>query len=362
MLPKVEAVRKTRSGQVQKRGKVNPTHVNVIEYSATTYSEVALTDMSLCNEAKRSNFFKWVDVQGAADADLVKQIGEIFELHPLAMEDVVHRHQRPKFEPYDHHIFFVAHLAKMIKPGDVDDTEVAIFIGPDYVITFMDRYGELLDPVRQRLRKNGARIRTSGVDYLAYAIIDAIVDCYFPVLEDLGDYFQKIEERVVDEPSPELFREMHQLRRELLRLRRSVWPQRDAINALIREENQIVTEPVRVYLRDCYDHSVQIIDVIETYRELISGLVDLYLSSLSNRLNGVMKVLTMISTIFMPLSFLAGVYGMNFKHMPELDHRWGYPAVLTVMFVIFCGMIWFFRKEGWLGKPPPRKKKLKVPT
>lgn len=356
MLPKTDVVRRSRSGQVPKREKAKSTHVNVVEFSPAFFREQALTDLKLLDDVKQSDYFKWIDVQGMADQEVIKRVAEVFDIHPLALEDVVNARQRPKTEAYEKHIFFIVHLIMMIRPGDVSDVQVSVLIGRNYVITFQDRFGEVLDPLRQRLRQGAGRFRNSGADYLAYAIIDAIIDHCFPVLEELGDYFQRVEDRVALHPTPAVFSEVHQLRRELLRLRRTVWPQREALNSLIRDENSFVTESVRVYLRDCYDHCVQIIDVTETYRELVTGLVDLYHSSLSNRLNEVMKVLTVISTIFMPLSFIAGVYGMNFEHMPELKLYWAYPALLLAMLFIGVGMLFFFYLKGWIGSSRSKRR------
>lgn len=349
MLPKNEAIRRSRGGSIRGRAQALPTQVKVFEYSAATLEEFGIVERNQLETLRRSEMFKWIDVQGLKDIEQIRQIGEIFELHPLALEDVMKGGQRPKAEAYPGYMFYITHLTVMLKPGDVDDIQASIFIGPDFVITMLDRYGDVLEPVRDRMRRVGGRIRTSGVDYLAYAIIDVILDHYFPVLEELGEYFQDIEDLITENPDPTVIRELQQLRREVLCVRRSIWPQRDALNTLLRGEDQIFTANVRVYLRDCYDHCVQIIDVTETYRELVAGLFDFYHTSLSNRLNEVMKVLAIISTIFMPLSFLAGVYGMNFKYMPELDDPWGYWIWWLIVLLLGGLMYLFFQRKGWIG-------------
>jgi magnesium transporter len=296
----------------------------------------------------------WVDVDGLGDAGLVRDLGECFGLHRLALADVVHTHQRAKVERYEQHLFIVL---RMLKPGERLDTEqLSIFLGRDFVLTFQEGIpGDCLEPVRERIRRGVGRIRGAGPDYLTYALLDAVIDGYFPLLEAHGERLEALEDEVIHRPDGDCIARIHDIKRDLLTLRRAVWPLRDALGVLLRETPDVIAPETRPYLRDCYDHCVQIIDLVETYRELGSGLMDVYLSSLSNRMNEVMKVLTIIATIFIPLSFIAGVYGMNFSpqasplNMPELDWYWGYPFALALMGVVALGLLCYFWRKGWLG-------------
>jgi magnesium transporter len=231
----------------------------------------------------------------------------------------------------------------------VETEQVSIFLGPGFVITFQEHPGDCFDPIRDRIRKGKGQIRRQGADYLMYGILDAVIDGYFPFLEQLGEVVESLEDEVVEKPTRQTLNRVHEIKRDLLNIRRSVWPLREAINALIREESELVGETTRVYLRDCYDHAIQVLDVIETYRELAGGLMDVYLSSVSNKMNEVMKVLTIIATIFIPLTFMAGIYGMNFEAMPELKWRWSYPVLWCLMVAIAAVMLILFRRKGWLG-------------
>ena len=296
----------------------------------------------------------WINVEGLGDAETINKLGAIFHLHPLALEDVVNVHQRPKVEPYEGYLFCVA---RMIELNDRLETEqVSIFLGPKWIVTFLEDPGDAFDPVRRRLRENRGRIRSSGASYLAYALLDAVVDAYFPVVEMYGERLDELEDQVVSQPDRSTIAHAHQVKRDLRSLRRAIWPLREAINQLTRDDSGLVDPETRVFLRDCYDHTVQIIDLVETYRELDADLTDLYLSSLSNRLNEVMKVLTVIATIFMPMTFIAGVYGMNFNteypwNMPELNWPFGYMFSLVLMALSAAGMVGFFRWMGWVRWP-----------
>ena len=288
----------------------------------------------------------WVNVDGLGDADVLARLGEIFQLHPLALEDVVQVTQRPKVDQYGPHLFLVT---RMVTLGEHVETEqLSMFLGAGFVVTFQQRVGDCLDGVRERIRKGTGRMRTNGADYLAYAILDAVIDNCFPVLEALGERLEDLEDNVIAQPRPQRVGEIHAVKRDLLAMRRVAWPQREAINVLLRGDNPIIAAETRVYLRDCYDHVTHIIDMVETHREMASGLMDAYLSSLSNRMNEIMKVLTIIATIFIPLTFIVGNYGMNFRDMPELHWRYGYPAVWAVMVAIAAGMLWWFRRRRWI--------------
>jgi magnesium transporter len=279
----------------------------------------------------------------------VEKIGTHFGIHPLIMEDILHTGQRPKGEDLGDYLFIVL---KMIyhdeEKDEVIGEQLSLILGPNYVISFQEREGDVFNPIRERIRNAKGRIRKAGADYLAYVLVDAIVDHYFAILEELGGTIESLEEELVTNPRPETLQTIHTLKRELIFLRKSVWPLREVISGLEREESPLITEPTGIYLRDVYDHTIQVIDTIETYRDMVSGMLDIYLSSLSNRMNEVMKVLTMIATIFIPLTFIAGIYGMNFKFMPELEWHWGYPMALVVMLLIVGSMFIYFRRKKWL--------------
>lgn len=295
----------------------------------------------------------WVNVDGLGDAEVIKTIGDVFGLHRLAMEDVVNTHQRPKVEPYQDHLFIVLRMTST--PGRADLEQVSLFFGKDFVITFQERKGDCFDPVRARLQTGRGRIRTAGADYLAYCLADAVVDAFFPHLEYFGDKLEELEADVMDARDLQtLVRRIHDIKRELLGVRRAVWPLREALGSLIREESDLIHAETRIYLRDCYDHAVQLMDMTETYRELASGLMDLHISTVGQRTNDVMKVLTIFAAIFIPLTFIAGLYGMNFDVMPELHWTYGYPFALGVMVVTAIVLLYYFYRRGWLGEAQPR--------
>ena len=294
----------------------------------------------------------WVDLSGLADVSAIEAVGGAFGLHQLTLEDVINVHQQPKAEVYEDYLFIVFRMLSPAQPAHGE--QVSLFIGDNYVLTFQERPGDCFEPVRDRLRRNKGRIRQLGADYLGYALIDAAIDSYFPMLETVGEEIEALEDDVVADPKPVLVDDLHRIKRELLAIRRTVWPTREMLNTLIRDELPQITETTRPYLRDCYDHTIQLMDIVETYREIASSLLDVYLSSLSARMNEVMKVLTVIATIFIPLGFVASLYGMNFDraspfNMPELGWRFGYPFALGVMAAIAGGLIWFFRRRKWIG-------------
>lgn len=309
----------------------------------------------------------WVDVDGLGDANVVGEIGKLFNLHPLALEDVVNVHQRAKVENYESHTFIVI---RMIAAGHahasaeqgVHTEQVSIFLGDGFVITFQEHPGgDCLEPLRRRLRRVSEANRSITADFLTHAIIDAIVDGFFPVLEHLGERIEDIEDRAAVAAGPGVIHEVHAAKADLLVLRRAIWPLREALNMLVRDNLRFISLEIRPYFRDCHDHAVQLMELIETYRELVADSRDLYLSGVSNRLNEIMKVLTVISTIFIPLNFVAGVYGMNFNtekspfNMPELNLKYGYPAALALMAAIAGGLLYYFRVLGWIGGHTPQK-------
>ena len=295
----------------------------------------------------------WIDVTGLGNPQEITKIGELFGLHPLTIEDIGNAGQRPKTEYYDDIVFTVARMISVSPAFEVSSEQLGVVLHRGVVLTFQERPGDCLDSVRNRIRSGVGRIRNVGADYLAYAIIDAVVDSYFPILERYGDEIEVLEEQAVTKPTRATVAGIHSIRRDILAIRRSVWPLRDAINSLIRDENQLITDETNHYLRDCHDHSIRAIDIIEIYRELMAGLMDTYISSSNYQQNEVMKVLTIIATIFIPLTFVAGVYGMNFNsdvspwNMPELHWYWGYPTVIAGMFVVAVALVLFFRQRRW---------------
>jgi magnesium transporter len=327
--------------------------IRVLRYSQAQVTEDEVTDVGQLRSFLQEGTVNWIDVQGFGDEKTIRAIGEVFGLHPLALEDVVNVPQRPKTEVFENHLLWITRMAMPVADAAIQTEQVSLILGRDYLLTFQERHGDVLDPVRTRIRQGKGPIRKSGPDYLAYAIVDAIVDGYYPLLEVFGERLEGLEDEIVATPHASLLQRIHHIKRELLALRRAVWPQRESINSLIRDESEFVSTAICTYLRDVYDHCVQIIDVVETYRELAGGLMDVYLSSVGNRQNEVMKVLTIMASIFIPLTFMAGIYGMNFDNMPELHSKWAYPILLLAMVVVAVGMVIHFRMKGWLGAAPP---------
>lgn len=293
----------------------------------------------------------WINVDGLGDVEVVRRLGELFGLHMLALEDVLNNHQRAKVEQYGDHLFIVA---RIIEGGArMDSDQLAIFLGDRFILTFQHLAGDCLDPLRERIRRGRGIVRTSGPDYLAYAMLDSVVDSYFPILEGFGEEIEDLETTIAESPTRVMIPKIHGLKRRLLVMRRAIWPLREALHVLVRDPIPLIQPDTRIYLRDCADHTFQIMDLVETYRELTSDLLDLYHSSLSNRMNEVMQVLTVIATIFIPLTFIVGIYGMNFDtkaspwNMPELEWYWGYPAIWAVMLAVTGGLLHFFRRKGW---------------
>lgn len=296
----------------------------------------------------------WINVDGLHDVSVEEKLGAHFNIHPLVIEDILNTDQRPKMDILDDYIFIVL---KMLTYNDETKAlgveQVSIIIGNNYVITFQETIGDIFDPIRDRIKLNKGRIRKAGADYLAYSLIDAVVDNYFKVLENIGDEIEVIEEELVTDPRPETLQKIHALKREMIFLRRSVWPLREIIGNLEREETPLIKESTSIYLRDLYDHTIQVIDSVDTFRDMISGMLDVYLSSISNRMNEVMKVLTIFAAIFIPLTFIAGLYGMNFNtadsplNMPELNWYYGYPFALGLMAAVAISMLIFFKKKKW---------------
>ena len=324
------------------------------------YNEVKSTRKSVavpeeCIPYLDTESVSWIDVQGLGSEDILQRLGRVFKLHPLLLEDIVNVPQRPKVEEYDSQLLIIA---RMVIPKDKGagffGEQVSFVLGKHYLLTVQEEpEHDCFESVRVRIRTNKGLIRKHGVDYLVYTLLDALIDGFFPVLEGYSDEIEALEDEVIVNPTRQTLKKIYRVKRELLALRRAIWPQRDAINILIRDSNDFISDEVRVYLRDSYDHTIQVLDMVETYRELAAGLMDVYLSAVSNKMNEVMKLLTVISTIFIPLTFIVGVYGMNFDpaksplNMPELNWYWGYPVCWALMIAIAAGLVFFFWRQGW---------------
>jgi magnesium transporter len=333
-----------------------PPAMRLIAYSEDRMEERTLTRAEELKEFLREGAWKvvWLDVDGLGDAAALEAVGGAVDLHRLSLADVAHPYQRPKVEDFGKYLFVVVRApTRSADPAQALDTEqISLCLGARFVLTFQEtaKPGDCFDAVRERIRRSSGTIRQRGPDYLAYALLDAAVDAYFPVLEELGERLDALEQAAMARLDPQTMRHLHAVRREFLTVRRAAWPLREAMGSLHRDQTALITDATRPYLRDCYDHTVQIIDLVETGRELGASLMEMHLSMASHRMNEIMKVLTIITTIFIPLSFIAGVYGMNFDVMPELRWRYGYPAVLTVMTVIAGVMVFGFWRRGWIGR------------
>ncbi len=329
--------------------KVETTRLTVIDYTEDGYEEKEVASIEECFPYKDTPSVSWINVDGIHDTEIIEKLGQRFELHPLVLEDILNTGQRPKLEDAESYILL---LLKMLcyesKSDMVRAEQVSVVFGRNFVISFQEQRGDVFEAIRERIRKNRGRVRKAGADYLAYALVDAIVDGYFVVLEKIAEAVEALEEEVVARPSPPTLRSIHRLKTEMLFLRKSVWPLREVISGLERGGSPLICESTGMYLRDVYDHTIQVADTMETFRDMLSGMIDTYLSSVSNRMNEVMKVLTIIATIFIPLTFVAGIYGMNFQYMPELRWPWAYFGVLGLMGVIVLLMIRYFKRKDWL--------------
>ena len=321
--------------------------VTVFRYSTTSCAELQVEQVDQLSPPADESVI-WINVGGVHKVEMVETLGKQFSLHPLLLEDVMNTDQRPKLDDYEAYIFLVMKMLSLTDRKDIAVEQVSFVLGKNYVISFQENGTDVFQPVRERLRGGKGRLRQSGADYLLYALVDAIVDQYFAVLELSGEQIEAVQQTVVDDPKPETLNEIHALKRQLLFVRRAVWPLRDVMTNLSRSDCSFLQHPTRLFFRDVYDHVVQIVDTIEILRDMVSASLDIYLSSVSYRLNTIMRVLTVITTIFMPLSFIASIYGMNFEYMPELRSPWGYPLVLGVMAAVGVGMLVLFRNKRWL--------------
>ena len=329
-------------------------HIRLIDYTASEFTEKELVAAADCRSYLERDSTTWIHVQGEITAPVLEELGELFTLHSLALEDVLNIGQRPKLDSFDEQIF-IAMAMPSDYTRDVTMSQVSLFYGTQFVVSFHPGEADPFEPVRSRLRKPNGRMRAVGADYLLYCLLDRVIDEGFPVLEALGNRIEEMETEVLESPDRDTAGKLHTLKRELLLLRRMLWPQRDVINALLRDEGERISDFTRIHLRDCYDHTVQIIELLETYRDVSAGILDVYLTTISNRLNEIMRILTLIATIFIPLTFVTGLYGMNFGDntsspwaMPELRWYYGYPLSLLLMAAVAVGMLIYFRRKKWL--------------
>jgi len=329
--------------------KTETVRITYMDYDEQKMGEKQVAAIEECFPFKATPTVSWINIDGLHDVELIEKLGAQFEVHPLVLEDILNTGQRPKFEDFDKYIFMVLKMLRYNHEQQaVEAEQVSLVLGTNYVISFQERVGDVFEPIRDRIRNAKGRIRKMPCDYLMYALLDAVVDGYFAILERLGERIESMEEELVSSPSEKTLEQIHRLKREMIFLRKSVWPLREVISGLQRTESSLIKQSTQLYLRDVYDHTIQVIDTVESFRDMASGMLDIYLSSISNRMNAVMKVLTIIATIFIPLTFIAGIYGMNFKYMPELERHWGYPLVLFVMGIVAVVMLIYFRRKRWL--------------
>ncbi|MEJ2535726.1 MAG: magnesium/cobalt transporter CorA [Calditrichia bacterium] len=329
--------------------KVEQVKLSVIDYDQDNIKKRDLKNVEEAFPFKDTPTVSWLNLTGLHDIEILEKIGTRYNIHPLILEDILNTDQRPKVEITDNYIFIVLKMLSYDpEKHEINAEQVSLIMGENYVITFQEREGDVFNPLRERIENGKGRIRKSGPDYLTYAIIDIIIDNYFLVLELIGEQIEYLEGNVLENPDHTLVQRIQRMKRELIFLRKSTWPLREVISGITRDETSLITEATHPYLRDLYDHTVQVIDTVETFRDMVSGILDIYLSSVSNRMNEVMKVLTIIATIFIPLTFLAGIYGMNFEYMPELKWHWSYPVLWLVMIGIFIGMLFYFRRKKWI--------------
>ncbi len=321
--------------------------ITLIEFNEEEFFEQEFFDLSDCLAHVKDSMIKWINVEGVHNTALIEKIGQLYNIHPLTLEDIVHIDQRPKFEDYDHYL--VAILKMIMYDTEVHSEQLSLVLLKNTVISFQEPGGgDAFDVIRTRLRQAKGRVRKLGADYLFYALMDAVVDWYFNALEKIGDKVEDIEEEIINQPKRESLIQLYNLKREVIYLRKQVWPVRDMISNLLRSDSEHITQNTQLFFRDLQDHSTRIIDTVETYRDLLGGIMDIYLSTNSNKMNEVMKVLTIMSSIFIPVTFIAGVYGMNFEFMPELKSPYGYIGVWVLMLSVIGGLVIYFKRKKWM--------------
>jgi magnesium transporter len=329
--------------------KLEKTRITVMDYDRDKFVEKQMETVEECIPFRDTSTITWINVDGVHEPQVIQHLGECYGIHPLILEDIMNTSQRPKLEDLGDYLFLVVRMiANQRQQGEEKYEQVSLVVGSNFVLSFQEDVGDVFDSVRERIRKGQSRLRNQGTDYLAYALLDAIVDGYFVELERIGDEIEGLEDEILKYPKPPTVQRIHQLKREMIFLRKSIWPLRDVIGRMERRESPLIKESTAIFLKDVYDHAIQAMDSVETFRDMLSGMLDIYLSSVSNRMNEIMKVLTIIATIFIPLTFIAGIYGMNFKFMPELGWSWSYPLVWAVMIVVALIMLLYFKRRKWL--------------
>jgi len=351
LLPRFSGSTGSSPGTISYVGKKREERVkiNLIDYNAEELIEKNLTDSHQALAYKDRESVTWLNITGVHNTKIIEEVGNKFGLHPLILEDITNTTQRPKIDDYDDYLFIVLKMSYFDKENkNIIVEQVSLIINEEYVISFQERAADILEPLRERIRNNKGKIRKQGTDYLAYAIIDSIVDHYFTILEQLGEEIEDIEEALIINATPQILNHIYKLKRELIFLRKSIWPMREVVSNMQRGDYPMIKKATIIFLRDAYDHTIQVVETIETFRDMVSGMLDLYLSNVSNRMNEVMKVLTIFASIFIPLTFIAGVYGMNFEHMPELKWPWGYGFIWLVMISVAVSLLMYFKKKKWL--------------
>lgn len=329
--------------------KIDTVKITIIDYDEGQFQEKKVKSIEECFPFKEKPTVTWINIAGLHQVDIIEKLGNHFDIHPLLLEDIVNTGQRPKMEDFGEYLFFIFKMIKYYETEkEIQGEQVSLVLGSNFVISFLESERDVFNPIRARIRNEKGRIRKRGPDYLTYSLMDTIVDSYFVILENVGEMLEDIETELVTNPTLETLQVIHKLKREMILLRKSVWPLREVISRLERSESPLIQDPTVIYLRDVYDHTIQVIDTIETFRDMLSGMLDMYLSSISNKMNEIMKVLTIIATIFIPLTFIAGIYGMNFRYMPELEWYWGYPIIWLTIIAISVSLVIYFRRKQWL--------------
>lgn len=323
-------------------------HIEMMDYDKDSFFDKKDVSLAECLELLKTPKNTWINIQGIQDVQTIQTIGSHFQLHPLIMEDIASASQRSKLDDYKENLYIVMRILKYNKEKEiVEDEQVSIILGSNYVISFLESENDIFFPIIKRLQSEESRIRNSGSDYLCYALIDCIVDHYFIILEQVDQNLENLEEELVHKPNTKTLIKIQSIKREISHLRKAIWPMREVISHFRRLESPLIHDSTKIYIQDVYDHTIQAIDTIESFRDIVAGMFDIYLSNINLRMNEIMKILTIVSTIFVPLTFLASIYGMNFEYMPELHSVWGYPVVLGVMATAATTMIYFFHRKGW---------------
>ena len=323
--------------------------VSIMDFDRDNFQETTLDTIDDLFSREQHFPLRWINITGVHQVDFIEKIGKHFNIHPLSLEDIVNTGQRSKVEDYDHYLYLVSRMLYFDEPkGEFHSEQISIILGEGFLISFQEIEGDVFNGVRERIRKGRGRIRQSGCDYLAYSLLDAIVDNYFVVMGIFGDKIERLDEELLENPSPEISRMIHEMKREMIYLRKQVWPLREVLGNLSKAGSVLVKESTVIYLRDVYDHTIQVMDTIESYRDILSGMMENYLLVVSTKMNEVMKLLTIIATIFIPITFVVGLYGMNFHYMPELEWKWGYFTVLAFMLCMVVFMLICFKRKNWL--------------